>query len=311
MVGRAGGPEERLVPAAGFRLETVSIRGLDRDAPWKNLALPYLLPAALRRGTAIVDAFKPDLALGVGGYAMAPALWGSRRRGVPYVLQVSEAGGLANRLFRAGAAAACLTFPEDVERFPTRRTVWTGYPLRPGFRRRTPEAPARTLLVMGGSQGARRLNQAVWAALPQLLERFAVVIHLTGAQGEAESGRHRREGYRPLAFSSEMPALLAEADLVVCRAGVGTIAEVTAVGLPAVVVPGTFGGGHQEENAHRLVRAGAAHRIGDAELDPASLIAALDSLDAGRLRSMAAASASLGRPDAARDIVRILREVAA
>ena len=104
---------------------------------------------------------------------------------------------------------------------------------------------------------------------------------------------------------------MGEADLVVCRAGVGTCAEVTASGLPAVVVPGTFGGGHQERNAAQLVRAGAAVRIGDAELSAATLLSTLDGLDAGRLRAMAEASASLGRPNAARDIVRIIGEVAA
>lgn len=311
MVGRRGGPEERLVPEAGFALETVPVRGLDRDALWKNLALPGVLPAAFARALAIVDRFRPDVALGVGGYVMAPALAAARLRGVPYVLQVSEARGLANRAFRAGAAAACVTFPDDVGAFSTPRTVCTGYPLRPGFARRTPEVPPRRLLVLGGSQGARRLNQTVWAALDALRERFAEVVHLTGAQGEAESRRHAGPRYRALAFSAEVPALMAEADLVLSRAGVGTLAEVTAVGLPAIVVPGTFGGGHQEHNAGHLVRAGAAVRIGDAELDAATLLRTLDELTPERLRAMAAASARLGRPGAARDIVRVLREVAA
>lgn len=286
------------------------MRGLDRDAPWKNLALPYLLPAGFLRGLSIVDRFKPDVAVGVGGYVMAPALFGARLRGIPYVLQVSEAGGLANRLFRSGAAAACVTFEEDVERFRTRRTVLTGYPIRPGFERRTPRVPPQTLLVMGGSQGARRINQAVWTALPRLLERFAEVVHVTGAQGEREAAGQAREGYRALAFTTDMPGLLREADLVVSRAGVGTIAELTAVGLPALLVPGSFGGGHQEHNARRLERAGAAAVLLDAELGAESLLHALDSLDEARLRAMAKASAALGRPHAAAEIVRVLKEVA-
>lgn len=310
MAGRAGGPEERQVPEAGFRLETVSIRGFDRDAPWKNLALPYLLPAAAARGVQIVDHFKPDVALGVGGYVMAPALAGCRLRGIPYVLQVSEAGGLANRIFRPGAAAACVTFPKDVGRFPTRHTVLTGYPLRSGFSLRTPRNPPETLLVMGGSQGARRMNLAVWGALDQLCERYREVIHLTGVQGEVEAARHARDRYRPISFSDDMPSLLAEADLVVCRAGVGTISEVTAVGLAAVLVPGTFGGGHQERNADDLVEAGAAVKLRDPDLTPGSLIEVLAGLDAARLVSMASASAALGRPAAAARILEVLREVA-
>ena len=106
-----------------------------------------------------------------------------------------------------------------------------------------------------------------------------------------------------------MPGLLGEADLVVCRAGVGTCSELTAVGLPMVVVPGTFGGGHQEHNAAELVRAGAAVRVGDEELTPDTLVDTLRTLTEDRLRAMAEASAALGRPDAAGDIVRVLEEV--
>src|SRR5258708_13066601 len=107
---------------------------------------------------------------------MTPAVAGARLRGVPYVLAVFEASGLANRIFRSGAAAACVTFPGDVARFPTPHTALTGYPLRPGFQRRTPEAPPRRLLVMGGSQGARRINQAGWGGLAGLLRPLHAVI---------------------------------------------------------------------------------------------------------------------------------------
>ncbi|MFZ0216664.1 MAG: UDP-N-acetylglucosamine--N-acetylmuramyl-(pentapeptide) pyrophosphoryl-undecaprenol N-acetylglucosamine transferase [Candidatus Dormiibacterota bacterium] len=310
IVGRAGGPEEELVPQAGFALRTVRVQGYDRDRRFRNALLPVVLPRALHQGTEIVREFRPQVALGVGGYVMAPALWGARRRGVPYVLQVSEATGLANRMFRQRAAAACVTFPGDVALFRTRRTVLTGYPLRRGFEPRTPEVPPRRLLVLGGSQGARRLNETVWGALDELLERFEEVVHQTGRQGEAEGEARRRPGYRPLAYTSDMPALLAEADLVLCRAGVGTTAELTAVGLPMVVVPGTFGGGHQAHNAAQLVAAGAARRIADQALTPTLLLATLGELGADELRRMAKASRSLGRPNAAVDIVRVLTEIA-
>lgn len=311
MVGRVGGLEERLVPEAGIPLETIRIQGFNRDAPVKNLALPAVLPAAIRQGLRVVDRFQPDVVLGVGGYVMAPAVTAARIRGVPYVLQVSEAHGLANRMFRGGAAAACVTFPGDVEAFRTPRTELTGYPLRPGFERRVPEVPARRLLVMGGSTGARHINQTVWSALDDLLDGFEEVIHLTGAQGEEEAARRARPGYRPIAFTNEMPRLLGEADLVVCRAGVGTYAEVTAVGLPAIVIPGTFGGGHQERNAAELVRAGVAVRLGDGDLAPETLLATLRELTPERLAAMARASTALGRPDAAQQIVRVIEEVAA
>lgn len=309
LVGKRGGPEERLVPAAGFDLRTVDVHGFDRDN-WAHNVRLLGLPRAQAEGVRIVREFRPHVVVGVGGYVMAPALWGARRTHTPYVLQVSEAGGLANRLFRAGAAAACLTFSDDLGRFPTRRTELTGYPLRPGLVPRIPLAPARRLLVLGGSQGAHRINEAVWGALDDLVERFEEVVHQTGRQGEERGAALERPGYRPFAFSDRIPELLSEADLVLCRAGVGTIAEVTAVGLPMLVVPGTFGGGHQIRNAARVEREGAGVHIPDADLTAARLVQEVDGLAPERLRTMAARSRGLGRPQAAAAIVRILREVA-
>src|SRR5215472_18891884 len=132
IVGRRGGVEEIMVPEGGFPLETIHVRGWDRDSRWKNLRLPAILPPAVARGFHIVDRFRPDVALGVGAHAMVPCLLAARRRGVPYVLQVSEPAGLANRMLRSGAAAACVSFPSDAAAFPTRRTVVTGYPIRWG-----------------------------------------------------------------------------------------------------------------------------------------------------------------------------------
>lgn len=310
LVGRRGGPEERLVPAAGFELATVSIRGFNRDAPWKNAALPFLVPAALRAALQIVDRFRPDVVLGMGGYVMAPAVWAARRRHIPYVLHEKDVRpGLATRYFAAHAAAVCTTLPGTEARLDHSRVILTGVPLRPGFEPRVPNVPPRRLLVTGGSQGARRLNEATWTALDRLCAKFEEVVHVAGAQGAAGVATHARPGYRGMAFADDMAALMAEADLVVSRAGVGTIAEATAVGLPMILVPGTFGGGHQEENAAAMVAAGAAVRISDAELDAQALVAAIESLDDGRLRAMAAASAASGRRDAAQGVLRVLHEV--
>jgi UDP-N-acetylglucosamine--N-acetylmuramyl-(pentapeptide) pyrophosphoryl-undecaprenol N-acetylglucosamine transferase len=312
MVGRTGGPEERLVPEAGFDLETVRMRGLDRDAVWKNVVLPALVPAGLWAGLRILDRFRPDVVLGMGGYVMAPAVAAARLRRIPYVLHEKDVRpGLATRLFAARAAAVCTTLPGTERRLRSSRVVLTGVPLREGFQPRTPQVPPRTLLVTGGSQGARRLNQAVWGALERLLERFPRVIHVAGEQGAAELERRRRPGYDAMAFTDDMARLMAEADLVLCRAGIGTLAEVTAVGLPAVIVPGTFGGGHQAENAAAVADAGAAVIVRDQELTPERLLAVLDSLNSPRLRAMARASSELGRRDAAQRVLAVVREAAA
>ena len=313
LVGRAGGPEERLVPEAGFELETVRVRGLDRDAPWKNLALPVLIPLALRAGLRIVDRFRPDVVLGMGGYVMAPAVAAARMRRIPYVLHEKDVRpGLATRYFAAGAAAVCTTLPGTEKRLNHGHVVLTGVPLRDGFVPRTPNVPPRVLLVTGGSQGARHINQAVWSVLDGLCARFEEVIHVAGAQGVEGIAevRDSHDRYSGLTFSDDMPALMGRADLVVSRAGVGTIAEATAVGLPMILVPGTFGGGHQEENAKAMVEAGAAIQISDSELSGEALMRAIESLDGDRLRAMAKASAAAGRRDAAKRVLAVLHEVA-
>src|ERR1700682_5059995 len=222
---RTGGPEERLVPAAGFDLATVNIRGLDRDAVWKNLALPFLVPAAFQAGLRIVDRFRPDVVLGMGGYVMAPAVAAARLRGIPYVLHEKDVRpGLATRIFASKAAAICTTLPGTERRLGGLRVELTGVPLRDGFAPRTPDVPPRRLLITGGSQGARNLNKAVWSALDELCTRFVEVIHVAGRQGADGVALHAHARYTGMAFTDDMPSLMARADLVVSRAGVGTLA---------------------------------------------------------------------------------------
>jgi UDP-N-acetylglucosamine--N-acetylmuramyl-(pentapeptide) pyrophosphoryl-undecaprenol N-acetylglucosamine transferase len=310
LVGRTGGPEERLVPAEGFDLATVNVRGLDRDALWKNLALPWIVPAAFTAGLRIVDRFRPDVVLGMGGYVMAPAVAAARRRRVPYVLHEKDVRpGLATRFFADRAAAICTSLPGTERRLPGRRVVLTGVPLRDEFQPRTPAVPPRRLLITGGSQGARNLNQAVWTALDELCRRFESVVHLAGTQGAEGVGEHLNPRYRGLTFTDDMPALMGQADLIVSRAGVGTIAEATAVGLPMILVPGTFGGAHQRLNADAMANASAAAVIPDGELTGRALIDTIDGLTPERLREMAKASAAIGRHDAAQRVLRVLHEV--
>src|SRR2546421_4997575 len=165
LVGRAGGPEERLVPEAGFELATIRVQGLNRDALWKNVALPAVIPAALGAGLRIVDRFHPDVVLGMGGYVMAPAVAAARLRGIPYVLHEKDVRpGLATRMFAGAAAVVCTTLPGTEAQLRGVRGVLTGVPLREGFTQRTPDVPPPRLLVTGGSQGARMLNQSVMAA---------------------------------------------------------------------------------------------------------------------------------------------------
>src|SRR4029077_8162775 len=138
LVGRSGGPEERLGQGAGFDLATVNVRGLDRDAVWKNVALPAIIPMAMRAGLRIVDGFRPDIVLGMGGYVMAPAVAAARLRRIPYVLHEKDVRpGLATRFFAGSAACVCTTLPGTERQLKARRIVQTGVPLREGFAPRT------------------------------------------------------------------------------------------------------------------------------------------------------------------------------
>jgi UDP-N-acetylglucosamine--N-acetylmuramyl-(pentapeptide) pyrophosphoryl-undecaprenol N-acetylglucosamine transferase len=241
---------------------------------------------------------------------MAPEVAAARVRGIPYVLHEKDVRpGLATRFFAGGAAAVCTTLPGTEKRLGTRRVVLTGVPLREGFVPRTPDVPPRRILITGGSQGALRLNGVTWSVLDELCLRFEEVIHVAGRQGEAGIARHARAGYTGMTFTDDMPSLMARADLIVSRAGVSTIAEAAAVGLPMILVPGTFGGGHQEENAAAMVQAGAAAGIADADFTGGALLNALDRLDSDRLRAMARASQAAGRRDAAERVLAVLREV--
>src|SRR5258708_2391083 len=209
LVGRKGGPEERLVPAAGFELAAVNVRGLDRDAIWKNVALPAIIPAALRSGLRIVDSFKPDVVLGMGGYVMAPAVAAARMRGIPYVLHEKDVRpGLATRFFAGGAAAICTTLPGTEKRIGNDHVELTGVPLREGFEPRTPAVPPRRLLVMGGSQGARHINDAVWGTMDGLLKRFEEVIHIARRHGAAGRPAPAAPRHPSPAFTHHTPAPL-------------------------------------------------------------------------------------------------------
>ena len=266
--------------------------------------------AALVAALRIVDRFRPGVVLGMGGYVMAPAIAAARVRRIPYVLHEKDVRpGLATRFFAPGAAAVCTTLPGTDRRLSG--SIRTGVPLREGFDVRTPMVPPRRLLITGGSQGARRLNDATWSALDSLAQRYEEVIHVAGRQGAGGIASHARERYTGLTYTDDMPALMARSDLIVSRAGVSTIAEAAAVGLPMVLVPGTFGGGHQEENALAMVDVGAAVRIADEDLTGERLRKTLEDLEPDRLRAMARASATAGIRDAARRVLAVLREVVA
>jgi len=317
-VGSATGIEARVVPQTRFAFHPLAIRGL-RGRGWRGAAqLAVQLPAAIARAWRILGEFRAEVVVGVGGYASVPIVLAAWLRRVPAVLLEQNAHpGMANRALARLAARVCTTFAEANHYFPPSKVVLTGNPVR-AFAPPTARARAGfTLLVFGGSQGAHRLNEAMAEAAAAL--RDAVpdlhVIHQTGAADRAAlQARYVELGIDAdvREFIDDMGAAYHAADLVVCRAGATTVAEVTALGKPAILVPYPFAADdHQRANASVLAARGAAILMLDRELTGAGLAETIIGLarDRARLLAMGDAARRLAVPDAAARVVATCREV--
>jgi UDP-N-acetylglucosamine--N-acetylmuramyl-(pentapeptide) pyrophosphoryl-undecaprenol N-acetylglucosamine transferase len=317
--------EADLVPAAGYEIDFLEVRGIDRRNPLRAAAAAIEALAAAAAARRAIDRRRADVVMGGGGFVAGPAGLAAALRRVPLVLTEADSHlGLANRLLAGRAHSVCLAFPiagREGERYEV-----TGRPVpaavlaadRTAARERFGIAAGdRCLLVMGGSQGARSINECAIAALAERPGRDFHVVHVSGRRDfEALEGRlaaaPHRERYTLLAYEPDLGDSLAASDLVLGRSG-GSIFELTATGRPAVLVPYPHAAaGHQEGNAAWMAEAGAAIVIGDRELSAERLAAEVTALfgDEARLAAMAAASASLAMPDAARRIADLTLEAA-
>jgi UDP-N-acetylglucosamine--N-acetylmuramyl-(pentapeptide) pyrophosphoryl-undecaprenol N-acetylglucosamine transferase len=319
-LGTARGLETRVVPEAGYALELIDPVPMPRK-PGKDLALvPARLRGAVQQAGAILDRFEPDVVVGYGGYVSMPAYLAAKRRKLPIVVHEQNAKpGLANRAGARLATRVAVSFPGT----PLPKAEYVGLPLRrmistldraaarPGARGFFDlDADRPTLLVTGGSQGARRLNQSVSAAAPALAAAGVQVLHVAGPNGEVDVP-DRGVPYRVVPFVDRMDLAYAAADLVVCRAGANSTLEAAAVGLPAVLVPLPHGNGEQELNARPVVDAGGALLVADAALTPEWVRDQVPGLvtDHERLVRMGAAASTLVPRDADERLARIITEV--
>jgi UDP-N-acetylglucosamine--N-acetylmuramyl-(pentapeptide) pyrophosphoryl-undecaprenol N-acetylglucosamine transferase len=309
-VGGRRGLETRLVPAAGYPLRTLPLSGL------KGASLPARALAAVSAGLAVLRclasfvARRPALVVGVGGYASGPAALAASILGVPVMLmEQNHFPGATNRWLAPRADAVCV--PSDAARGRLGGVgIVTGNPVRREFAAiGPPPGGARlALLAFGGSRGARSINRAMVEALPRLaaMSPPPAIVHQTGPEAHQEVaaayGAHPSLGADVRPFLDDMPRRIADADLVVCRAGATTLAELAAAGRPAILVPFPFAADdHQRLNAEAVRDEGAAVVIGDAELDGPTLARAISRLGGDRAERdrMAAAARRLARPDAA------------
>ena len=329
--------EARLVPEAGFELVTIDAVSIPRKPSPRLLRVPGALRSGVRACRELITERHADVAVTFGGYVSFPLDRAAFQEQLPLVIhEQNSVPGLTNRIAARWSDRVALTFPGSATRFShPERCVVTGNPVRldvlemdraarrDAAREQFGLDPALpTVLVFGGSQGARSINQAVVEAHGQWQGREVQLLHAAGGAGyvAATRGWEQARASHPegpaatlVEFIDDMAAAYAAADVVVCRAGATSIAELTVLGIPSVLVPYPHAtADHQRENAHALARTGGAVVIDDEELSGASLVAAIGPLldEPDRYATMARGARAFGRPDAASAVARLVLELA-
>jgi UDP-N-acetylglucosamine--N-acetylmuramyl-(pentapeptide) pyrophosphoryl-undecaprenol N-acetylglucosamine transferase len=325
-VGRASGPESELVPQAGIDFVGLHLGSLGPSAFGARPRLAGRLAVAFGQATRLVSRFRPDVVLATGGYVCVPVSMAARQRRIPVLmLEQNALPGRAVRWLGSWVRDVATSFPGTAAYLPRARVVCTGNPVRRPFaelagRSTRPGAP-HTLLVMGGSQGARNLNGVLLEALPTLLGASPQVrvVHLTGPSDHPQvvaaagaAGIPLGDRYQPLPFVSDVAERLVAASLVAMRAGGSSLAEVACVGRPMVLVPYPHAGEHQAANAEIFEEAGAARVLPDHELRASRFAEVVLEImgDPELCQRMASASSSMARPRAALDVAELLGRLA-
>jgi UDP-N-acetylglucosamine--N-acetylmuramyl-(pentapeptide) pyrophosphoryl-undecaprenol N-acetylglucosamine transferase len=321
-VGTARGIENRLVPKAGFGLVLIKVGALKNVSVLTRVRTMAGLPLAILEARRIIRVFAPDVVVGVGGYASGPAMAAAVLGKIPTLaFEPNLVPGFANRVVGGRVSAAAVHFEETKRFFRNAQVV--GVPVRAEFFQSAGKGPvpnpgAPTLLVFGGSQGAHAINQAVTGAAPEVLRQIPGlhIIHQTGER-DYNDVRAAYAGARVAAevsaFIDDMPRAFSQADLLVCRSGASTVAEITAAGKPAVFVPfPQAADDHQRRNAEAIVAGGAAVMVPQAELTAERLAKTLAELllDPKRLQEMSERARALSHVDAAGRMASMVAELA-
>lgn len=326
-VGALGKMEMERVPAAGFPIVGLPVEGMPRKRSPGFFRFLWKLYRSMRKARQVIRDFQPDVVVGVGGYASGPVLRAAVQKSVPAVLQEQNSyAGVTNKLLAKRVRKICVAYPNMERYFPAEKVVLTGNPVRQALMkpvdrlvalnefRLAPEKPV--ILIVGGSLGARSLNEGVMAQLELIARNEVQVIWQTGKlyyeEMMARLKGHFPETLRPVAFLARMDLAYGAADLVVSRAGAGTISELCLLGKPSVLVPSpNVAEDHQTRNARALVEQDAAILVKDAEARELLLKEAFALVrDKERLDRLSANSLKLARPDATARIVDVILEEA-
>lgn len=294
-VGANGRMEMEKVPAAGYEIIGLDIQGFQRKALWKNIALPFKILNSVWKARSIIKSFKPDVAVGVGGYASGPLLYAAGQMNVPYLIQEQNSyAGITNKRLGANAKKICVAFDGMERFFPADKLMLTGNPIRKesvtiagkreeGIASFGLSPDKKTILLTGGSLGAATLNKSMLAGLQKLIDADVQLIWQTGKyyfQSVIEqTGKKEHQNIRITEFLNRIDLAYAAADVIISRAGAGTIAELCVVGKPVILVPSpNVAEDHQTMNASALVKMSAAVLVTDLEAEEKLIDEALDLL---------------------------------
>ena len=330
-VGALGRMEMERVPQAGYQIIGLPVRGFDRSRPWRNVRVVIDLLRSMWQARQIVRDFRPDVGIGVGGYASGAAMKVAAKVGVPILLQEQNGfAGVTNKLLKEDAQKICVAY-EGMERFfPKEKLILTGNPLRQNLTTGTKEdaikyfnqefgvnftAKRKTLLIIGGSLGAGTINQSIIAHLEELAESGIQVIWQTGKNYFANCNAALRRDMNNIictAFISQMPMAYAMADLVISRAGASSISELCLLGKPSILVPSpNVAEDHQTHNAMALVRKDAAILVKDIDAKEQMVGTALALInDDEQLKVLHENILTLALPDSARHIAEEVMKLA-
>ena len=310
-VGALGRMEMERVPQAGYKIVGLPVRGFNRSQPWKNVSVLIDLIRSLRQVKKIIKVFRPDVGVGVGGYASGAAMWQAAKMGIPILLQEQNGfAGVTNKILKDKAAKICVAY-EGMERFfPADKIILTGNPVRQNLLdgRRTKDEGRRNLLIIGGSLGARTINEAIAAGAETLKKAGIQVVWQTGKYYYEKYKHLNAEGFEVHDFLSDMPDRYAQADLVISRAGASSISEICLLGKPAILVPSpNVAEDHQTHNAMALVNKDAAVLVKDADAAEQLVSTALELIqDDKKLETLHTNALKLAQKDSAK---RIAQEV--
>lgn len=319
-VGALGRMEMERVPQAGYKIVGLPVRGFNRSQPWKNVSVLMDLFKSLRQVKKIIRDFRPDVGVGVGGYASGAAMWQAAKMGIPILLQEQNGfAGVTNKILKNKASKICVAY-EGMERFfPADKIILTGNPVRQNLLKgeKSKVKGEKNLLIIGGSLGARTINEAVKAALPLLAKSDIHLVWQTGKVyfekcKEAWTAAGSPDNIECLDFLSDMPDRYANADLVISRAGASSISELCLLGKPAILVPSpNVAEDHQTHNAMALVNKDAAVLVKDIEAAERLIPTALELIkDEKRLQTLHENILQLAQKDSAKRIAEEVMKLA-